>query len=86
MLKCPNYQEERSNFLDNLAQSNNKYKHNRGAITIINVFEDRDPVILNKLGHFLNTCWEKRTITDILQGLTEMVIKSETHQLRVVTK
>ena len=87
MLKCPNYQEERSNFLDNLAQRNNKYIHNRGAITIINVFEDRDPTILNRLGNFLNTCWEKRTITDILQGITQIVIKSETLcQPRVVKK
>ena len=55
-----------------------------GIVTLIKIFEENNLTILNKLGKFLKTCWEKRTITSLVQDLVQRVTKiCETQQSHV---
>ena len=73
IFECNNYREERSDFLGRIAD---RGKNGESNNIIKWLFQKNNLDDLNEFGKFLDKCWEKRTITNVLQELINSVEKN----------
>ena len=72
IIECKNYDNERTEFLGLLGDEE---RNRKGDNIIKRLFQNNNQAGLNKFGNFLDKCWEKRTVTQVMHELLNGVEK-----------
>ena len=73
IIECKNYDNERTEFLGLLGDEE---RDRKGDNIIKRLFQNNNQAGLNKFGNFLDKCWEKRTVTQVMHELLNGVEKN----------